>query len=82
MSSIIFDNKVFVVLIAVLFLFLGIKQLSRAKKNPEKINSTSGDDNSFIVVTTGIGCIVLSVEFILISFFDFSVIKWILRLYN
>lgn len=82
MSSIIFDNKVFVVLIAVLFLILGIKQLSRAKKNPEKINSTSGDDNSIVVIISGIGCIVLSVEFILISFFDFSFMKWILRLYN
>lgn len=82
MSSIIFDNKVFVVLIAVLFLVLGIKQLSRAKKNPEKINSTSGDDNSIVVIISGIGCIVLSVEFILISFFDFSFMKWILRLYN
>lgn len=82
MSSIIFDNKVFVVLIAVLFLFLGIKQLSRAKKSPEKINSTSGDDNSIVVIISGIGCIVLSVEFILISFFDLSFMKWILRLYN
>lgn len=80
MNNNLFDKQLLIIVISISFLVIGVIRLRHAIKHPEKIYSTSGDDNSIVVVLTSVASILLSIELISYTFCNFSLFKWMFGL--